>query len=362
MKNLTYFIVGFLLPFSLLFFASNSHAATFAAQAVFKAVPTTTGAIVSTEYAAMKAANQAVYAVRAVEVGKASVAAVVRQRSFTPWGVALTVAIVAAGYILEDDEIIKHEMLDDDVAEIGYSWQINGNIYRATRNEACRVMRNGLSGWTHEVDGNTCHLRDTNQSLRATYPMYYAHVSAPSYQPYYSPDAAVTDDELYQVASNMSPSQFQKLFEDPLSGQVNPDIQEFKDEAADLTSDYADQVSANPGVDPTVIPAKDGKPAAVLSPEKPKTEDPCVTNPSLLMCSELDDVPDETEIQEQEAEMDFSPHNFSSNASCPAPISLPYGAEMSYEFPCMFASGIKPIVLVVASLGALLIVGGFKEE
>lgn len=51
-----------------------------------------------------------------------------------------------------------------------------------------------------------------------------------------------------------------------------------------------------------------------------------------------------------------------SNASCPAPIPLPYGAQFDFGMMCTFASSIRPIVLVLAWIAAGMIVFGFKSE
>lgn len=51
-----------------------------------------------------------------------------------------------------------------------------------------------------------------------------------------------------------------------------------------------------------------------------------------------------------------------SNASCPAPIPLPRGLSFDFGMMCNFATGIRPIVLVIAWLAAGMIVFGFKSE
>jgi hypothetical protein len=374
MRNLRFLLLGFLIPVTLFLISPSIYAANFAAQSIIKAVATPTGAIVSTEYAAMKAANQSVYAVRAVQVSKATIAQVVRTRSFTPWGVALAAAVVAAGYALEDGEIQTIPQSDSQFVQ-GYYWKsAYSNNRQKTPNESLSYVVNFYSGGV----SNTSLTLKTETTAEMTYTINsnnytrteqlqrfpcgsitsdYCVGGAPQ-----TDSEPLSDNQLYDIATSLPSTQFQKLFEDPLSGQPNRDIQEIKDVATDISNDYNAENDEDPLTVPTTNPETGDTGTETVSEEKPEKEDFCIKNPSSLACSELDDVPEKTELQTQELEMNFSQHSLASNASCPAPIQLPHGAEMSYQPACDLASGIKPIVLVIATLGALFIVGGFKEK
>lgn len=337
----------------------NAEAATFSPQQVSNVVKTSTGATAATKYAAMTAANQSIYAMRAVNVSKSSIANVVRTRAFTPWGIALTVALTAAGYALNDS--------DDSIS-----------TETAASQELGICEYGGQTGWTVTqcLDWSASHIGIPQSSLT-----FHSYAAPNKYRygingsavvvvwvaPYYlgandprGGSSLADDDSLYEVASELPQSQWAELFEDPLSGHPNPDIQEFQDVADDLTDDYIAENDADPNTNPDVNPEQGDTGTETVSEEEPLDEDPCVINPNLLVCMEMDEVPDPTDIQTQEVDASYSIYSLASNSSCPADIPSVHGASWEFDGPCQYASGIKPIVLAVFSILALMIASGYR--
>lgn len=93
---------------------------------------------------------------------------------------------------------------------------------------------------------------------------------------------------------------------------------------------------------------------------KPSTDE-CERFPSRVGCSELGTLAD---VQPSSKAVPFSitPAAVPMNASCPASVSLPYGATFSWQPICDGLGWIRPVILALASLGAaLIVVGGFQR-
>lgn len=364
-----------------------SAALAFQAQEVMSVVKTSTGATASVKYVAMNAANQSVYAMRAVEVGKASIANVVKTRSFTPWGVGFAVAITAAGYFLDSetgDVYLPGNDLDSRPPPVGYVYLANPG-YNANQSTYSSTPYGAARKYIEQFN----FVEQCFNYTGSAPPPYYAQfdrrtsftngkciggesgikVGITTEPANYVPDSPYTDDlthvtndQIYDVASNFDYAEWQKIFIDPLSGQANREIPEFQDAGTEISDDYAEQQALDPSKPPTILPSKDGKPAVTVGTEEPPPQDPCIKNPSLLMCAELDDVPDATEIQTQEIDVSYSPVSFSSNASCPADLQGPYGSKFSFDAPCQLATGINPFVILFSMLGAIFIISGSRAE
>jgi len=85
--------------------------------------------------------------------------------------------------------------------------------------------------------------------------------------------------------------------------------------------------------------------------------DICVDHPDASACSPLGDVGDDPELPQQDVAVAF---DYSSTAgSCPAPKQLSFlgqNFEWSFDGPCSFARGVRPVVIALALLGAIVLV------
>jgi len=372
-RSLKYFFVGFF--FACFFWLSTSEAATFSAQKVMKAVPTSTGASVATQYAA-KAANQSVYAVRAVQVTKASVANIVRKRSFSPWGAILTVAITAAGFVLDDltgDISTPDAPVTDYVP--GFYWHSTYYSSAASPSLASEAFGEGFSyqngGREYTllpiVFNSPTSITVSLTSLGSTFQTTYSRrdcssVGTTTYCPAAAPSqsgSSATDSELFDIASNLPSHEFQRLFEDQLSGQPNSDVSEFQDVADDITQDYAYENDSDPLTIPSVdLPSGDTG-TDTVSDEPPPSEDPCAKNAKLVSCLETGDLPNSSEIITQDVPYSYSSYSVLSNASCPADIPVGHGAAYSFGPVCTVASGVKPAVIAASFITGMFIIMGF---
>lgn len=89
--------------------------------------------------------------------------------------------------------------------------------------------------------------------------------------------------------------------------------------------------------------------------------DECKDNPNRVGCANLG-TPDATDggaLQAKSIGAEASIVPLLSNASCPAPIPLPYGMSFDFTFMCSFAQGVRPFVLILAWLTAGMIVIGW---
>ena len=130
------------------------------------------------------------------------------------------------------------------------------------------------------------------------------------------------------------------------------------------------QVDVQPVDKPT--PNADGSPdPATENPEDPnkpvnKDADLCEKNPDILACQKLDK-PDSVDLPEKEIPITVAPDSGwgASDAQCPAPRYIyPQGKQIAIPFTlfCQYMSGIRPIILAMAWLGAAFILIGAKES
>jgi len=348
------------LGMTLLPFTASANLA-FQAEQVYSAAKTSTGATASVKYVAQTAANQSVYAMRAVEVSKASIANVVRTRSFTPWGAGLVVAITAAGYFLQSDDIYSDSQPS---TQSGFCSVTSASNDFSSCFDAFKAIYSGNQVHEYYWTGTRYNFQTAYNSSEAlsNTGQYFTPSSGQEIANPLGGQGVVSDDDLYQLASNFDYAEWQKLFMDPLSGQANRTIPEIQDAGTDIGNDYDAENDADPNTNPTVNPATGDTGTDTISGQEPQDQDLCIKNPKLLMCTELEEeVPDPTDIQTQDIPFSYTPYSLSSNASCPADINSPAGL-ISYQPACTFATGIKPMVLVIFSLIGLFILGGFKSN
>jgi len=92
-------------------------------------------------------------------------------------------------------------------------------------------------------------------------------------------------------------------------------------------------------------------------------EDKCEENPDLVACKELGEPSDDSGELEKKAigTNSITPASLGGSATCPADIPLPKGMSFSFQYICQYATGISPIVIILAWLSAGFLVLGFKD-
>jgi hypothetical protein len=322
----------------------------------------------STRFAGVTAANQSVFAVKAVNIGKASIANAVRTRSLTPWGLGIITAMTAAGYFLDDGEWLSNDT-PQGYSVMGNCRPSSGINFDSTFGECLAYAQNVADSrgvplktqdlWTDRFYFYSDISPSDGRSSQIAYFHHPANVNNQiSYDPNFRP--LVTNDQVFDVFTNLSPSTQQDILTDPLTGF--PDaatIPEFQQAADQISSNW----NANNDGDPNTVPEPD--PTEQTSeepfPEEQPEQDICKANPEILACQELGETPDETPIGEQELPFDYQPVSFSGNASCPASIQMGGGIQYDYDAACSFASGVKPAVITMALLTGVFVMGGFRR-
>jgi len=359
----------FLLMFAAAIFSSNNvQATTFTAQSVQSVVKTTTGATASTVYAA-KAANQAVYDVRAVKIAKASVTNAAKKRAFTPWGFALVAAFTAADYLLdpETESISK----PDPTFEAGFYWN-GGATWSNSSTLQGAIQLHMTVGWgqtysytINSNSGNQATVTYTVPSQPDRTVTFYQHTctsGSTSYCPYSAPSQTPNDDAIYEVIQSLPPSEYNQLFENPITSKPNvEDMPEFQDVADDVSADYDAANDALPETVPTVdIPNGDTGTQEQTDTE-PKEPDLCQKYPSILACLNTEDDIDTPEILESTINHTFSPVTLSSNSTCP---ELPSANTSRGSFDldlapiCNLATSINPLIVGLFGISALYVLNG----
>lgn len=101
--------------------------------------------------------------------------------------------------------------------------------------------------------------------------------------------------------------------------------------------------------------------------DKPQEQaDLCAKNPDIVACAKMDDVkPDD--VNNEDKTLTITPETGwgNENASCPAPVTKQVAGlslEMSWQPFCDFATGIRPVVIAMAWLSAVLLVLGIARK
>lgn len=92
-----------------------------------------------------------------------------------------------------------------------------------------------------------------------------------------------------------------------------------------------------------------------------EVDDPCEANPERVGCVDLGTPTDDQDFPRVEMPLTFQPVAIQQDATCPAPMTVSaFGKSIliAYDGACTYASGLKPIVIAVAYLSALLIIFG----
>lgn len=101
--------------------------------------------------------------------------------------------------------------------------------------------------------------------------------------------------------------------------------------------------------------------------DKPQEQsDLCAKNPDIVACAKMDEVsPDK--VNNEDKTLVITPEQGwgNENASCPAPVTKQVAGlslEMSWQPFCDFATGIRPVVIAMAWLSAVLLVLGIARK
>lgn len=79
--------------------------------------------------------------------------------------------------------------------------------------------------------------------------------------------------------------------------------------------------------------------------------DPCTSDPSRLGCVKLGDPPDD-KIPRNNKTVTFMPEVIGLGASCPAPVQLPHGQQISYQTVCDGVVQARPLIIAMGFLMA----------
>ena len=79
--------------------------------------------------------------------------------------------------------------------------------------------------------------------------------------------------------------------------------------------------------------------------------DPCTSDPSRLGCLKLGDPPDD-KISRNNKTVTFTPEALGLGGSCPAPVQLPHGQQISYQTVCDGVVQARPLIIAMGFLMA----------
>lgn len=158
----------------------------------------------------------------------------------------------------------------------------------------------------------------------------------------WAPNPATGKDERQVATWTPRPSS-----QDPFAGEVSVNT-ESKDPLA--PTDPATGNTTNPGDTTTQDNTKD-TPFCTLYPES-------------LACAKMGTPEDAGNLESKSMGVEsITIQTFGSSATCPAPIPLPHGSELSFEWPCRMAEGVKPFLLALAWLAAgLIVIGAMRND
>lgn len=105
-------------------------------------------------------------------------------------------------------------------------------------------------------------------------------------------------------------------------------------------------------------------PADTSSQDNTKDTPFCTLYPESLACAKMGTPEEADKLEEKTMGVEsITIQTFGSSATCPAPIPLPHGSELSFEWPCRMAEGVKPFLLALAWLAAgLIVIGAMRND
>lgn len=94
-----------------------------------------------------------------------------------------------------------------------------------------------------------------------------------------------------------------------------------------------------------------------------KETDECELFPDRASCFKAGTPEEGSDLLTKAVGLDaLSPVTVASNATCPADIPLSHGVTFSFQHFCMYAEGIRPVILALAWLAAGFFIFGFKDS
>jgi len=88
----------------------------------------------------------------------------------------------------------------------------------------------------------------------------------------------------------------------------------------------------------------------------------CEKHPETIGCSQYGTPVEDGPLTSNSVGTSSLSPALSSAGSCPADINLPRGMKFSWEYPCMYASGIRPVVIALAWLSAGFLLFGMRLD
>jgi len=117
-------------------------------------------------------------------------------------------------------------------------------------------------------------------------------------------------------------------------------------------------------LDPSPVPQSSSDPSTMPAPKASDIPDLCVDHPEIIACQQLNfDTPPPDQIQTKDKEISIAPDSGwgGGGGSCPAPRHLSVAnADFTFQPYCDFFSGIRPVVVALAWLGAAMILMGAR--
>lgn len=366
--------------FFLCFFTTSAYSSAqlsvdFKATNFQQLLKTDSGLLSSVKYTAQNNAGRAVYGLRTASLSKSIVGSVLKNRSFSPWGVAIVVAIEAAGYFLND--------ATGEIEQV----QSGGGQYSTTLGD-CIVPQ--VSSYTNRtlqecIDLQTKTYIETVFLTGGIFSLildsaFKGSWNIPDPPPSQNPDDYIstpavnaTDDEVYDaVVPSFSESDLSNALNDPDTGQPDTDLTPLVDTANDLTSDYDALNDNDPNTEPTTdnlydtgdetfTENVDELPNDDIQNANNEQTDQCELTPDALGCQEFGDELTSVEIPVEQVSFSFTPVSLASNMTCPEPImmNLSFGQiPLSYQPTCDFMSAVSPVVILVCTLLSVYIITG----
>lgn len=135
--------------------------------------------------------------------------------------------------------------------------------------------------------------------------------------------------------------------EDPFAGEVS-----VKTESRDSSA----------ATDPTTGDTLN--PSDTSSQDNTKDTPFCTLYPESLACAKMGTPEEADKLESKTMGVEsITIQTFGSSATCPSPIRLPHGSELSFEWPCRMAEGVKPFLLALAWLAAgLIVIGAMRND
>jgi len=323
--------------------------------------------IANVGFEATTVSGKKVFANRAITIGKASIANAIKKRAFSPYGLAVTAAITAAGYYFDNSSKTITTVVSGS-SDLGRCTVLSGQPH-ITASECLNSVHYSYGSVTGVAAQTTGYIA-FNCQYQSWCGYWYPDTNNVPAVPFGGSQPVTDTDLINAFDSYFTPEQEKEIFLNPVSRL--PDVPGQSDVASDLDNDYVAQNDADPATNPTTgnttinntdITYSDNGYTDVTNFEQ---KDPCQLHPNSVGCLDVGQAPQDPSIQTYQMPFSVTQYSLGSNAQCPAPnvITLKNGQiiTFSYQTYCDFATGIRPVVVALGFLLAYLIVGGAVRE